>query len=73
MQVTVKYPDFTLLLEGDYIKGEPEVLYPIENATPGYPDTFELKNIEILKGSILDLLYSGKGPYDLEQDALNNI
>jgi hypothetical protein len=73
MQVTVEYPDFTLLLEGDYTVGEPEVLYPVDDAYPGSADTFELKNIEILKGSILDLLYSGKGPYDLEQDALDNI
>ena len=49
--------DVELKITGLYEEGEPEVLYPVDDAYPGTADSFEIIEVNITKGNPLDLLY----------------
>jgi hypothetical protein len=49
--------DVELEISGIYVEGEPEILYPVDNADPGSEDSFEIIEVKISKGNPLDLLH----------------
>ena len=49
--------DVELEITGLYDEGEPEVLYPVDEAYPGTDDSFEIVEVKIAKGNPFDLLY----------------
>ena len=49
--------DVELEITGIYDEGEPEVLYPVDDADPGSDDSFEIMEVKISKGNPLDLLH----------------
>ena len=49
--------DVELEITGIYDEGEPEILYPVDDADPGSDPSFEILEVKISKGNPLDLLY----------------
>jgi hypothetical protein len=49
--------DVELEISGIYTEGEPEILYPVDDADPGSDDSFEIMEVKISKGNPLDLLH----------------
>ena len=49
--------DVELEITGIYDEGEPEILYPVDDADPGSDPSFEIMEVKISKGNPLDLLY----------------
>jgi hypothetical protein len=49
--------DVELEISGIYDEGEPEILYPVDDADPGTEESFEILEVKIAKGNPLDLLY----------------
>jgi len=49
--------DVELEISGIYDEGEPEILYPVDDADPGSDPSFEILEVKISKGNALDLLY----------------
>ena len=49
--------DVELAITGIYDEGEPEILYPVDDADPGSDDSFEIMEVKISKGNPLDLLH----------------
>jgi hypothetical protein len=49
--------DVELEISGIYDEGEPEILYPVDDADPGSDPSFEIMDVKISKGVPLDLLY----------------
>jgi len=49
--------DVELEISGIYDEGEPEILYPVDDADPGTDESFEIMEVKIAKGNPLDLLY----------------
>lgn len=55
--VTLEIDDeLTLVVKGYYEKGEDPVYYPVDEAHPGSDDMFEITEIELEKGTALDLI-----------------
>ena len=54
--IPIKQDDFELEVSGYFEKGTEPIFYPIDNANPGQPDTFEVTHVVIIKGNIMDLL-----------------
>jgi hypothetical protein len=49
--------DVELAITGIYDEGEPEILYPVDDADPGTDESFEIMEVKIVKGNPLDLLH----------------
>ena len=49
--------DVELEISGIYDEGEPEILYPVDDADPGTAESFEIMKVKIVKGNALDLLH----------------
>jgi len=49
--------DVELEISGIYTEGEPEILYPVDDADPGTDESFEIMEVKISKGNPLDLLH----------------
>jgi hypothetical protein len=49
--------DVELEITGIYDEGEPEILYPVDDADPGTDESFEIIEVKIVKGNALDLLH----------------
>ena len=49
--------DVELEVTGIYDEGEPERLYPVDDAHPGSKECFEITEVSISKGNPLDLLH----------------
>jgi|694.fasta_scaffold84741_8 hypothetical protein len=49
--------DVELEISGIYDEGEPEILYPVDDAYPGSGESFEIMEVSIRKGNALDLLH----------------
>jgi hypothetical protein len=70
--------DVEIEVFGSYDSGEPATYYPVDSSNPGYPPIFEIDEIKLIKGTLLDFLlaYSNKSwslLQNIEQDCINNI
>lgn len=45
-----------LFIEGVYTEGSEAVIYPIEHSHPGTSSDFEIENITLLQGNLMDLM-----------------
>ena len=58
--------DLELEIEGNYIPEEPMIrYYPDGSGFPGSPSEFDIHDIKIIKGTLLDLIDNLNGNLDL--------
>lgn len=79
MKINLKLnDDVEIEVSGNYEAGESPTYYPVDNADPGYPSIFEINEIKLIKGTLLDFLInfndeSFKLIEYIEQECLNKI
>lgn len=51
--------EFTLQVHGYYTPPEKEIRYPVDRAQPGSAADLDIDKVELISGSLTDLLYEG--------------